>query len=582
MPNASVLRSGNCCEQVWKQRPDVNQSGKRRKASLTRFCLGRQVKVPVSFLRTPSAKGLHFMSTPSPAKPEETGSGIGHKLMRSSALRGVSFVVQAVVSLLMTPLIVHSLGERTYGFWTLVGTFVGYYGIMDMGVSSAVSRYVSQSLGKRDEAQINRVVSTAFFLFCVVAIVVLAVTGVAASLVFGVVKDPAEFHTVRLLLLVLGVRVALSFPARVFAGVLNAHLRYDLTACATIAQLVMGNAAIYMLLRGGGGVIGMSLILLGAGAIEYLLNLVCALRVFPQLRLSWGFAERQTLVTIFRYSWKTLAAQVALIFRSKASGFIVAAFLGVNLVTYYSIAARLLEYFAELVYSLIGNLAPVFSRYEGEGKPELIRSRFLLFTKFSVVLTVFVGASIIFYGRAFIACWMGAGFERSYWVVVILTVPAVLSLMQTPASCLLFGVSKHQYIALIASIDGVLNFTAGMALAPVLGIYGVAMGMSVGTVLTSLTLYPFFVCRELKIPLPRYYINTLLVPALLSLVPLLGYFFLFRRVLQPGYGSLFALAALQSVLFGPVAFFLVLTAAERSVLLNSVYSFLPRKDLPLP
>lgn len=498
-------------------------------------------------------------------------SGTGQKLLRSSALRGASFALHAVVSLLMTPLIVHSLGDRMYGFWTLVGAFVGYYGIMDMGVSSAVSRYVSRALGQGDRTEINRVLSTAFFLFAVVALVVLAISVGVAALAFLVVRDPAEYRVVRLLLLVLGVRMALSFPARVFAGLLNAHLRYDLTAFATIAQLVVGNGAIYLHLNGGGGVVGMSLLVLGAAVFEYLINFASALRVFPQLQLSRALAERQALKAIFSYSWKTLGAQAAGILRAKVSSFIVAAFLGVSLVTYYSIAARLIDYFTELIYSVVGNLAPVFSRYEGEGKAELIRSRFMLFTKLSVVFTVFVGASIVFYGRAFIARWMGPGFDRSYWVAVLLTVPCALGLMQTPVSCLLYGISKHHYLAAIGGIEAVINFVGGVALAHSFGLYGAAVGTSLGRYPTCLVMYPAAACREIELPLPRYYFGALLLPALQSLVPLGVYFAVSRRFLRADYGTILTLAVVQALLFAPVVYALVLTSEEKSLVAQGVF-----------
>ncbi len=497
-------------------------------------------------------------------------SDTGRNLLRSSALRGVSFAVQALISLLMTPVIVHGLGERMYGFWTLVGTFVGYYGLMDMGVSSAVTRYVSRSFGQRDDGEANRVVSTAFALFSVVAVLVLGVTAAVSVLSFVVVRDPAEYRVVRVLLLVLGIRVALSFPARVFAGVLNAHLRHDLTSAATIAQLLVANAAIYAHLGVGGGAVGMSLILLGAAAVEYLLNLASVLRVFPQIRLSRADVRRQSLKDIFQYSWKTLAAQAAGILRSRVSGFIVAGFLGVAQVTYFSIAARLIDYFSELVFSLVGNLAPVFSRYEGEGRQDLIRSRFVLFTKLSVMLTVFVAVSILFYGRAFIERWMGPGFERSYWVVVILAIPAALCLMQTPSSCLLYGTSQHQHVAVITAIDGLVNCLAGIALAPRFGLWGVAFGTSFGPALINLTLYPRVVCRYLNLGLGTYYLRVLLMPILLSLMPLGVYMAAVQSLLAADYGRLVALGAGQACCCIPVIGLLVLNADERRLIASDL------------
>ena len=43
-------------------------------------------------------------------------------------MRVIFQFVQIVTSFLLTPVIVHSLGERDYGLWSLVGSFVLYFG----------------------------------------------------------------------------------------------------------------------------------------------------------------------------------------------------------------------------------------------------------------------------------------------------------------------------------------------------------------------------------------------------------------------------------------------------------------------
>ncbi len=48
--------------------------------------------------------------------------------------------VNIVVGLLLLPFVVAKLGQTGYGVWMLVGSIIGYYGLLDLGVSSAVSR----------------------------------------------------------------------------------------------------------------------------------------------------------------------------------------------------------------------------------------------------------------------------------------------------------------------------------------------------------------------------------------------------------------------------------------------------------
>ena len=77
-------------------------------------------------------------------------SAMGRKLLPGSALRLASLFTAAISSLLLMPFVVHHLGDRLYGFWTLAATFVGYYGLLDLGLSSAVSQYLSLAIGQSD------------------------------------------------------------------------------------------------------------------------------------------------------------------------------------------------------------------------------------------------------------------------------------------------------------------------------------------------------------------------------------------------------------------------------------------------
>ena len=58
-----------------------------------------------------------------------------------------AFAFAAVTSFFLAPFIVHRLGDSAYGVWALIGSLVGYMGLLDLGVRSAVMPYgISRSL----------------------------------------------------------------------------------------------------------------------------------------------------------------------------------------------------------------------------------------------------------------------------------------------------------------------------------------------------------------------------------------------------------------------------------------------------
>ena len=243
------------------------------------------------------------------------------------------------------------------------------------------------------------------------------------------------------------------------------------------------------------------------GVIESALLVIFAFRAAPALRVSLGLGTRKGNGNgeIFAaiaggQSVVTIAQQI----RFRIDSLVVAGMLAVNLVTHYSIGARFMEYFVEVVGNVAGGqLMSVFSQYEGRGDHELIRERFVSATRFSAILSVFVGASLAFYGQMFIERWMGPHFRDSYQVLLILVGPFTLALSQSPSIGLLYGISKHHYIAWTTCGSALVNLVLSLVLAKVWGMYGVAMGTAVELFLSHLLIYPVLFCQFTGLALAR-------------------------------------------------------------------------------
>ena len=84
------------------------------------------------------------------------------RLIRNIASNWTGYVVQVAVGFFLTPFVVHSLGETQYGIWTLVVGLTGYYGLLDLGVASGMTQYLTRYLAAKDIDNLNRSASTGF------------------------------------------------------------------------------------------------------------------------------------------------------------------------------------------------------------------------------------------------------------------------------------------------------------------------------------------------------------------------------------------------------------------------------------
>lgn len=491
-------------------------------------------------------------------------------LVRGSIFRNLDLLVLLSVTFVITPFVVRSLGDRMYGFWTLLGTLMGYYGLLDFGLSSAAARYISQSLGKGDTEELNAVANTSFFLFSVIgaAAMLAAVASAAAAPLF--LGDPAEIALFRRLILIMGAATAIGFPFRVFQGVLISYIRYDSLAVLNIARTLLTNAGIYWCLSTGGGITSVAIITLVVSVLHNAgMFAVCRLQM-PSVRIVFFRWRGETVRSMFDYSWKTFVCQLGDILRFQFDSLLIAAFLSVSMITPYFIGARLVSGFGQLVTSSVGVMLPVFSQYEGRGDYDSIRTALLKVTTLSTVLSAFVGMSVMFYSRAFILRWMGPGFESSHIIVNILCVGAIMGLAEYPGVQLLYGLSRHNYLAVMNTCQAVLNVFLSVVFLKYFSLYGVALGSTVETLLYTLLILPIYVCRFAQLPVRRYLWDALLAPLLKTAIPLGAYFYFARGFVRPDYSTLLACVALQALLFAPLAYFFIVGEDERRFIRRAV------------
>ncbi|MCA8972825.1 MAG: hypothetical protein KDC95_23780, partial [Planctomycetes bacterium] len=140
----------------------------------------------------------------------------GKMLLRGAGVRVAANFAQMAVALGLTPYVFESLGEHHYGVWVVVSAMLGFYGILDLGVSSAVARFSSRAMARNDEDEFRSYFATSFWLLVGLGSVVLAATFGIAVLASKTIASPEDASAVFGIVMILGSALATLFPARAF------------------------------------------------------------------------------------------------------------------------------------------------------------------------------------------------------------------------------------------------------------------------------------------------------------------------------------------------------------------------------
>src|SRR6185312_1921896 len=109
---------------------------------------------------------------------------LGNRVRTNVVLNTLSPLTNAVCGFVVLPFLISKLGRETYGFWTLIVATVGYFLVLDFGISTAIGRLVAAHRAKDDIHSINMVTVTALALLFVVSLIVLAVSFAVPSIFF--------------------------------------------------------------------------------------------------------------------------------------------------------------------------------------------------------------------------------------------------------------------------------------------------------------------------------------------------------------------------------------------------------------
>ena len=140
-----------------------------------------------------------------------------------------SMLVGYLVSIVFTPVMLRLLGQNEYGLYNLVASIVAYLGILNFGFGSAYMRYYSRYKvqEKKDKiATLNGMFLSIFFVIGLVAVIAGTILALNTEIIFGSQLTDVELSRAKILMFILVINLAISFPNIVFTSYITAHEKF--------------------------------------------------------------------------------------------------------------------------------------------------------------------------------------------------------------------------------------------------------------------------------------------------------------------------------------------------------------------
>jgi O-antigen/teichoic acid export membrane protein len=485
-------------------------------------------------------------------------------MLRSIFSNWVALVVTGAISVLLTPILIHRLGDFHYGMWILVGSLVEYSSFIDMGLRTTLQRFVAKLQGAHQRQALNETLGTSLALGLAVCLLLCVLTGVFAWVLpgfFGLSGGAAVLFAKVIVLL--GLSVAVTFPARVLASYLCGLQRYDVFNLASIVTAVVRAVLVVAVLWLGYGVLACSVVTLGVAVVSLAVHWRLVLWADRELSLHWREASWARARELFNFSLYVFLASMGDFLRFRVDSFVIARWLTLALVTPFNIASRIMEYFKSVAFTVMGPLMTTMSTLEGQRRHHDLKRVFLLSTKVMSLISLFLGVMLWICGLPLIRLWVGRQYESAYIPLMILLVGYVVSLAQSPSINLLIACGRNRLLGWWTLTEGIANLALSIYWAPRYGLAGIALGTAVPQIFVKLTLQPWYALRVSGTSLREYVTRAVGGPLIATAAFLLLVYPLSRLVNAIGILQLLIAGSLGVLLYAPIAYFVALSASER-------------------
>lgn len=369
----------------------------------------------------------------------------GKKVVKNAFYNSIAWIITVVIGILATPYIVHKLDLQGYGIYALFTSFVGYYGLLDLGFGQGTTKFVAQYNAVGDYQNITRSINAALWVQLVTGIIGSSFILLFSEGILQLLKVP-EIHWLDAKF---GLYAsAIGFFFTMITGTLSSALmglqRYDLTSRTTLITNTLLTLSIIGILYAG----------YGLRAVLYVNALfaviVCLVYYFfiKFLLPSWSPFRQFDFVyfrEMFHFSSYMFLFKLSSVLDNHLVRFIISAVLNPAAVTLYVVPMKVIAAVGGLLGNITTVLFPFASELNAGKNKERLHKIYIDSTKYVSTLAFPLYMILVFFSTDILTVWMGKNFADQGGVVMSVLAIAYLitSLTMVPVNIAIgLGASK--------------------------------------------------------------------------------------------------------------------------------------------
>ncbi len=467
----------------------------------------------------------------------------------------VSTALNMLVQLLYTPIMIRLLGQSEYGLYTLVGSVVSYLSLFSLGFTGAYLRFSTRCEYDEDDSALPRLNGMFVSLFVCMSIVAL-VAGMTlsqfTSQLFGSNLTADELNKAKMLMQILVVNIALSFPSSIFDAMISANEKFLFQRLVVLLGTIFNPLLCLPLLLMGYGSVAVVTVTTIITTVKLAINVwycLCKLKI-PFIFRNFNFS---VLKEIACFSFFLFLNMIIDQINLSVGKLILGRVSGTASVAIYGVGAQINSLFYMFSTTVSSVFSPRVNRIaastEGKSRDNEFTQLFIKVGRIQFLILALVLLGFIVFGYYFVTeIYSTIEYADAYSVSLLLMIPAIVPLIQNIGVEVQRSRNKHQFRSVVYFFMAVVNLLISIPLAYYAGPVGAAIGTSVSLLLANGIVMNIYYHKCLGIDIVQFWMNILrlmrgaLIPTILGI-------FIIRFVRFESFGEYFIYILLFSFVY---------------------------------
>ena len=391
-------------------------------------------------------------------------------------------IVKILVNLVYTPIMLRLLGQSEYGLYQLVYSVVSYLSLLSLGFGSSYLRFYSRYKAQNDEDGVAKLNGMFILIFCSISVIcILCGTVMVRNIrtIFGTGLTESEYATAKVLMELLIINLALTFPNSVFNCSITAHEKFLFQKLLILLQNLFSPFLTLPLLIMGYGSIGMVSV---TTLLTFVLLISNMFYCFKKLHVRFAFHGLK--ISLFKEMWVftffIFLNQIIDQINWSVDKFLLGRFAGTTAVAVYGVGGQINTLYLQFSSSVSNVFVPKVNRIVAETNDNTELTT--LFTKVGRIQFIVLGlilTGFVFFGMPFVNLWAGEGYGASYAVALLLIIPVTVPLIQNLGIEIQRAKNMHKARAVVYLAIAIANVFISIPLIKFFGPEGAALGTAI-------------------------------------------------------------------------------------------------------